>query len=232
MPQYCRGLQDPSGNPPRPCIFAADGNGGRAEAKHHSNVEGCAFCCAKAFERAAKTRLGKRNIVARIKQWREMGSPVFDAVFTFGIPGICLSDADIRDMRQRAGQYPTLNHRASWLYKKRARLMAFLHGKPIPAAPHLSLISQTFFNDCLKNKPLKGACAWTRVNRANLRRYHRYREHEHTKGGASKKMRQQWWQLRRELRARLLSARAHLAQPILAWAADEGIIEQKGDSED
>lgn len=226
MPRYCSGLQDPSGNTPRPCLFAADGNGGAAEVKRNRLSEGCAFCCPEAFVRAGKSRVGKGNVVARMKQWRDMGSPVYEAVFTFGIPGMCLSDKDARHLRRRAGQLPNFNRRTSWLHKKKTRLMTLLEGKPIPTAPCLGPTGQQFFRDCTQAKSPNKAGAWGKAIRASVRRYDKYRRSEQAHGGATKKMRQQWWRLRREIHARLLSAEPQgpLGQPAMAWATDEGIM--------
>ena len=183
MPRYCSGLEDPSGNPPRPCLFAADGNGGAAEVKRKRLTVGCAFCCPEAFEHAGKSRLGKRNIVTRMKQWRAMGSPVYEAVFTFGIPGMCLPEKEARDLRRRAGQVPKLNRRTSWLHKKKARLMTLLKGKPIPMTPELGPVGLQFFLDCTKEKPPSKTGTWGMEIHASVRRYDMYRQSERARGG-------------------------------------------------
>ena len=130
---------------------------------------GCAFCCPEAFEHATKSRLGKRNIVTRMKQWRAMGSPVYEAVFTFGIPGMCLPEKEARDLRRRAGQVPKLNRRTSWLHKKKARLMTLLKGKPIPMTPELGPVGHQFFLDCTKEKPPSKTGTWGMEIRPALR---------------------------------------------------------------
>lgn len=225
MPRYCSGLEDPSGNPPRPCLFAADGNGGAAEVKRKRLTVGCAFCCPEAFEHATKSRLGKRNIVTRMKQWRAMGSPVYEAVFTFGIPGMCLPEKEARDLRRRAGQVPKLNRCTSWLHKKKARLMTLLKGKPIPMTPELGPVGHQFFLDCTKEKPPSKTGTWGMEIHASVRRYDMYRQRERARGGATKNIRHRWWRLRRHIGSRLSSAEAQgpLGQRAMAWAADEGI---------
>ena len=124
MPHRCHGLEDPAGGTPRPCIFAADGKGGPAEVKRTRDGKSCAFCCPDAFARACGSPAGKGNITKHLKQWRESGSPCYEAVFAFGIPGLVLPDAKQHDLRRRAGEVPTFNASISWLHKKKARLKA------------------------------------------------------------------------------------------------------------
>ena len=229
MPQRCHGLEDPAGGTPRPCIFAADGKGGPAAVKRLRDGKSCAFCCPDAFARACGSRAGNGNITKHLKQWRESGSPCYEAVFTFGIPGLVLPHAKQRDLRRRAGQPLAFNTSTSWLHKKKARLKAFLHGKPIPDAPELSQAGLHFVWQC-RSEQGKRMCkvkGWPKMLRRQVQRYGQLRAIEPK---ATRRVRQQWWSLRRQLKKHLLpiAALGRPSPPVVAWAIDEKIIPDQG----
>lgn len=228
MPQRCRGLEDPAGGAPRPCIFAADGDGGPAPIRHRRDGLRCAFCCPDAFDRACGARVGKGHITKRLKQWHAQGSPSYEAAFTFGLPGLLLSDEKQRDLRRRAGERPYFDVNTSWLHKKRSRLEAFKFGKPIMQAPALSHAAQCFLQECTKHRTWTKhkMNAWVRAIRAPVRQYSKIRQEERLPRRVSKKRRQEWWRLRRVVQMRLLPALA-AGSPFpaaVAWARDEGIV--------
>lgn len=225
MPHRCHGLEDPAGGTPRPCIFAADGKGGPAEVKRTRDGKSCAFCCPDAFARACGSPAGKGNITKHLKQWRESGSPCYEAVFAFGIPGLVLPDAKQHDLRRRAGEVPTFNASTSWLHKKKARLKAFLHGKPIPDAPELSQNGLHFAWQCRSGqgaRKVKGSY-WAKMLQGQVQKHGQLRAREPK---ATRRVRQQWWSLRRQLKKLVLpiAALGRPFPPVVAWAIDEKII--------
>ena len=223
MPQRCRGLEDPAGGTPRPCIFAADGKGGPAAVKHQRDGKSCAFCCSDAYARACSTRVGKSNITKHLKQWRASGSPCYEAAFIFGIPGLTLPNTKQRDLRRRAGELPAFNTSTSWLHKKTARLKAFLYGKSIPSAPELNQNSIHFLWQCRSGQSRRKMKGWAKTLQAKVQKYGQLRALEPQ---ASRRARQQWWSLRRQLKKRVLpiAALGHPFPPVVGWAIDEKII--------
>lgn len=223
MPQHCDGLQDPAGGPPRPCIFAAAGNEKPAAVKQQRDGPRCAFCCPEAWCRACSSRLGKRHITHRLKAWREKGSPVFEAAFIFGIPGLLLPPDLQHKLRRTAGARPKLNKRRSWPHRKQARLEFFRRGKPILPQPALSEVGTHFLLECENKRGRRNPKElWAEKLRYKGRAYTRRRRSE---PGASKDSRQKWWRLRRELQKLLLPALAEGEPnvPVIEWAAAEGI---------
>ena len=228
MPQRCCGLANPAGGAPRHCIFAADGAGGPSRVEWRREGPRCPFCCPEAFGRAASSRQGRGHITARLQHWREKGSPVYEAAFAFGMPGLLLPLGAQNQFRRRAGESPKFNKATSWAHKKKARVHVMLRGKPIPAAPQLCDAGREFLCECQGNKgnlPLKKRwLPWVRELRHHVRNYEKYRCAE---PNACTKLRRTWWRLRRELRRRLLPAVA-TGSPYpaaVAWAAAEGIVD-------
>ena len=235
MPQRCQGLEDPAGGPPRPCTFAADGLGGPSKVTVLRDGPRCALCCPRAFERAFGSRLGKRHMTKKLKQWREKRSPVYDAAFALGMPGLLLPSHLQLKLRRRAGEKPKFNHRRSWLHKNPSRLEAYLHGRPIPEAPHLSEMARGFVHEC--QKPIKAHQKhWlARKLRPHVGRYDTLREHENKLRGnfynkLRKRLRRDWWRQRRDLQKLLpklaAESRNHggLGAEGFAWATDEGLM--------
>ena len=132
MPKYCRGLQDPAGDEPRPCIFAQDGTGGRAQ-PGSSGKKHCALCSLESLDQALSSVIGKGNLQRQLKRWRQAGSPTYEAAFAFG--SLCaLSASKQQLLRAKAGEVAKFWRRSSWLHKRKPRLRHFLLGRPIPAA--------------------------------------------------------------------------------------------------
>jgi len=228
MPQRCCGLADPAGGAPRPCVFAADGAGGPSKIGRRRDGPRCPFCCPEAFGHAASSPQGKGHITARLQHWREKGSPVYEAAFTFGILGLLLPLDAQNDFRRRAGESPRFSKATSWAHKQKARLHVLLRGKPIPAAPQLCGAGREFLCECRWSKGNLSVgqrwLPWVRELRYHIRNYEKYRGAE---PAASRKWRRAWWRLRRELRRSLLPAVAK-GKPYpaaVAWAAAEGIVD-------
>ena len=223
MPQHCLGLEDPAGGAPRPCVFAADGRGGPCRVEVRRDGPRCSFCCPRAFERAVNSRVGMGHMTKRLKGWFEDGSPSYEAAFTFGIPGLLLSDSDQRGLRRRAGELPYFNPATSWLHRKISRLEALLYGKPIPKAPSLSPAGQQFLAQCQSRQGKTSGCV--KIFRRQIRRYVKYRGKEPSAG---KGIRRAWWRLRRELQQQLCKHLRPLAtagppfSTAVTWAMDEG----------
>ena len=235
MPQRCLGLADPAGGPSRPCIFAADGHGGQGRVAKLRDGPRCVFCCPLAFERAWGSRLGKRHVTKKLKQWREWKSPTYEAAFALGIPGLLLPLDLQLQLRRRAQEKPKLNQRTSWLHKKPGRLEAYLHGRPIPEAPRLSDTARSFVREC--QRPIKAYKKhWlARHLRAHVWRYNTFREKDFKLRGVwchrqRKRLRHDWWKLRQDLKKLLpklaaqSSSRGGLGACGLAWATDEGLL--------
>lgn len=223
MPQLCRGLQCPAGGPPRPCIFAANGKGGRNGVEGKRSGFGCAFCCPEAFDKACNSRCGKGNLTRRLKEWREKGSPVFKAAFTLGMPGLLLPLELQHKLRRMAGERPKFNKRRSWPHRKQARLQFFRRGKPIPPQPELNEVATRFLLDCENNRGRQNPKGfWVEKLRYKVREYARLRRQE----PAPTKVRRKWWRLRRELQQLLLPPLAEGPPDVSAieWAAAEGIV--------
>lgn len=230
MPQRCRGLEDPAGGSPRPCIFAADGSGKASAVHRERDGQRCPFCCPEAFDRANSSRWGKRNITKRLKVWHANGDPLYEAAFTFGMPGLVLSLDAQHQLRRRAGEPPRFKKRTSWAHKTKARLQALRHGKPIPAAPVLSEAGRRFLCQCRRPFDQRSLgmgefwLSWVQELRFQVRKYDKYRRAEL---GAGTIWRRAWWKLRRELRNHLQPAVAK-GKPLAAaieWAAAEGIVD-------
>ena len=226
MPQRCRGLEDPAGGPTRPCIFSTEDNGTPSVLVAKRDGSRCAFCCPDAFARAWRSQAGRGNITARLAKWRQKASPCYEAVFTFGIPGLCLSNQGQQDLRRRAGELRRWQRSSSWLHKKKERLETFLCGKAIPKAPQLSQAGHHFLWQCRSR--VRNTRGLAKELRPTVWKYGQLRALEPR---ASKKVRRLWWRLRRQLKQRLLPFAA-LGPPVLAaiaWAIDEKIIDPQTD---
>ena len=235
MPQHCRGMDDPAGGSPRPCIFATNGLGGpsRVGSRRRDGAQ-CAFCCPAAFERASGTRLGKRHLTKRLKQWRESKSPTYEAAFTFGIPGLLLPFGLQLKLRHRAGEKPNFPKGRSWLHKKPSRLEVYLHGKPIPGAPDLSLPAIHFLTDCQKQIKRSHKHWLCRRLRAPIWHYNNLRAREaklmRNSLKVKKRLRQEWWKQRRDIQKVFLKLVAEgrradrVVETAVVWATDEALL--------
>ena len=232
MPVYCAAFEDPAGGPARPCIFAADGNGGRAQ----PTGKRCMLCCLETLQRVLSVRVAKGNLQRLLKQWRRIGSPTYEAAFELG--SLCaLSTNNQCLLRARAGEEGHFDLSTSWLHKKKQRLEYFLMGRPIPAAsPDISQGSRKF---------LKAEAKWYRGNQ-NVRLHYRYRNYRakepfanikttykrrsywRGKHAIARGMRRLWWSARRVLKTKYLAAMA-AGPPFnrsgLKWAVEEGLLE-------
>lgn len=191
--------------------------------KHSRDAPRCVFCCPLAFEDACNTPLGKRNFTHKLKCWRGIASPVFEAAFTFGTVGLLLPPYAQQELRRKAGERPKFDNR-SWLHKSPSRLEAYLWGKPILPEPPLTDAGMRFLLDCrsVKNKR-SSKDFWVEKLRAHVRHYGRWRTFGPT---ASPCHRRKWWQLRRYLQKQLAPAVAAGVPhpPAIQWAVDEGIL--------
>ncbi|CAE7895608.1 unnamed protein product [Symbiodinium microadriaticum] len=143
MPRRCAGFQDPSDSGARPCLFASDGLGGPAQAKS-SRSGRCVLCSVDALAQALESRVGKGNLVRRLRHWRRLGTPTYEAAFEFGSL-LALSPHEQYGLREKAGEAARFRRQASWLHKGRQRLRHFLLGKPIPGgSPGMSASSQEY----------------------------------------------------------------------------------------
>jgi len=228
MPQYCHGLQDPAGRASRMCIFASCGGGGRARVLGGRDGARCAFCCPEAWARAWGSRVGKGHIIKRLAAWLEAGSPVYEAAFSMGCPGLLLPEDEQVRLRSGVGQAPRFPARMSWAHKKPSRLQHLRYGRPIPPAPPLTPEAYRFMaGECdgyLGQRKSNGP--WAKLIRKEVRCIYRLREGEHLKG-ASRQERRAWWQARRVLRARMQPSMNHAKPPYnvaLLWALQEGIV--------
>ena len=226
MPQRCRGMACPGGGLPRPCIFAADGKGGASRVGHRRDGLRCALCCPRAFGRACGSRLEKRHITKRVKGWKAMGSPVYEAAFAFGMLGLLLAPGLQGKFRRRAGERPKFDKKMSWAHKKQARLRTLQRGKPIPAAPELNGPGLQFFQQCsmpFDTRPGRRVwLAWVGTLRFHVRRCTKYPNAE----PAPADWRRKWWQVRRELQ-KLLAPAVEKGPPFpeaVDWAISEGIF--------
>lgn len=228
MPKCC-GMMDPAGRDPRPCTFAADGAGGPSQILEARLGKRCPLCCPFALTRAMESPAGKGSLFKRLRAWRQRGSPVYEAAFTFGMPGLILETDQQSFLRRRAGEPPFFNYQRSWLHKRGARFHAFYNGKPIPDAPVLGSAAQSFIDDCAALGRTKRA-PLMREFRADVREYMNCRKDAllPAKPKRIKQLRQKWWRTRRRLRRRLLAVCAEepLSAPVVAWAMEEGIVEK------
>ncbi|CAE7258064.1 POL [Symbiodinium sp. CCMP2592] len=232
MPVYCAGFEDPAGGLARPCIFAHDGNGGRAR----PTGKRCMLCCLEKLQQALSSRVAKGNLHRLLKHWRRIGSPTYEAAF--GLGSLCaLSTNEHCLLRARAGEGCDFDLQTSWLHKKKQRLEHFVMGRPIPAAsPDISQGSQKY---------LKAKAKWHKGNR-DFRLHWRYRQYRVKEPFANIKtrckrrtywrgrnaivrgMRRAWWRARRILKTKYLAAMA-AGPPYnrsgLKWAVEEGLLE-------
>lgn len=229
MPQRCCGLEDPCGGPARPCMFARCGDGGRAKLKKQRDGDRCAFCCPEAWARAWAARIGKGRITKRLAAWLQSSSPVYEAAFSMGCPGLLLSEDEQTQLRRKAGQAPGFSKKISWAHRKLSRLQHLRRGRPIPPAPPLTDVARVFMTgDCDSySARRKETNPWAKISavRQDVRRYYRLREADRD-GTASKQQRRAWWRARRNLRGHFLEA-AKAGPPFNAavlWAIEEGIV--------
>ena len=148
MPKYCLGLEDPAGGESRPCIFAQDGNGGRAQTS--SGKRHCALCSLENLDQAFGSLVGKGNLQRQLKHWRRVGSPTYEAAFALGALA-ALSAGEQQLLRAKAGERGKFWKQSSWLHKRRLRLRHFLLGRPIPVA-NLSPRSHRYLQTILARK--------------------------------------------------------------------------------
>ena len=225
MPQYCSGLQDPCGGPARPCVFASSGNGSRASIKKQRDGNRCPFCCPGAWDRGWCSYVGRGHIVKRLSAWLKASSPVYEAAFSLGCPGLLLSLDDQLQLRRRAGEAPTIRFdlRSSWAHKKPSRLQHLRSGRPIPPAPPLTEEARQFlYGERRGRLARQKRSPWAKAIRAQVRVFCRNREDLST----SRTHRREWWRVRRVIRARLQEA-ASGGPPYDAavlWAFEEGIL--------
>lgn len=189
----------------------------------------CAFCCPLTFDHALSSLSGKGNLTKLLKQWRKMGSPVYEAAFAFGMLGLLLPPDVQRKLRRRVGERPKFNRKWSWAHRKKARLHALRHGKPIPEGPQLRDLKGAallFWQQChrpFSRRPGRVWLPWVEELHCHVRLFSKYR----MTNASCKQWRRKWWQLRRRLQQCL--------QPVVAdgapfpaaveWAAAEGILD-------
>ena len=229
MPQHWCGLQDPCGGPARRCVFASSGDGGRAEVKKQRDGDGCSFCCPEAWARAWASRIGKGHITRRLAAWLTASSPVYEAAFSMGCPGLLLSEDEQVWLRRKAGQAPRFSKKISWAHRKLYRLQHLRRGRPIPPAPPLTDAAGLFMTHDYDSYSArrKDTNSWAKISavRQDVRRYYRLREVEH-RGRASPQQRRAWWRARRNLRGHFLEA-ARAGAPYnaaVSWAIEEGLV--------
>ena len=231
MPQYCAGLQDPCGGPARPCVFAHSGNGSRARVNNQRDGNSCPFCCPHAWARGWRSYIGRGHIVKRLMAWLQASSPVYEAAFSLGCPGLVLPLDEQLQLRRRAGEAPTIRFDLanSWAHRKSSRLQHLRCGRPIPPAPPLTERACRFLAG---DRERPGAffqhrrSPWAKAIREQVRSFYRHRKAEE-EFGASPKQRREWWRARRVIRGRLQAA-ASAGPPYdvaIIWALEEGIID-------
>ena len=231
MPKYCLGLEDPAGGESRPCIFAQDGNGGRAQTS--SGKRHCALCSLENLDQAFGSLVGKGNLQRQLKHWRRVGSPTYEAAFALGALA-ALSAGEQQLLRAKAGERGKFWKQSSWLHKRRLRLRHFLLGRPIPVA-NLSPRSHRYLQTILARKGegwlLHYNLARLRKKEpfANVRSKHNGRTYWRGRPADMRKGRSAWWRIRRILKAKCVTAVAR-GPPFddegLAWAMDEGILQR------
>ena len=229
MPQHCSGLQDPCGGPARRCMFARSGDGGTAEVKKQRDGDRCAFCCPEAWARAWASRIGKGRITKRLAAWLKASSPVYEAAFSMGCPGLLLTEDEQAWLRRKAGQAPPFSKKISWAHRKLSRLQHLRRGRPIPPAPPLTDAARSFMEVCKdrNSSRRRAANSWAKISavRQDVQRYYRLREADR-KLFACPQQRRAWWRARRNLRGHFLEA-ARAGAPYNAavlWAIEEGIV--------
>lgn len=224
MPQHCKGFFDPkAGVEPRPCLFAADGNGGPARVAKQRDGMRCAFCSPAGVDKAMKSKAGRGNLTCRLKRWKELGSPVYEAAFIFGMVGL-LSDLQQLQFRRRAGEALNFNRRTSWAHKKAARLIVLTKGKPIPAAP--KEYRKRRFGFLSQASPSGGQAAFAWAKLRNLAAAYAHHRESAEKVEQGKEERREFWKLRRSMQQLLLpfaSSGAPFGQAV-AWAMEEGFL--------
>ena len=165
MPQYCKGFQEPDGGQAAVCIFAGDGAGGCARVQSTRNGACCAFCSPSALQGAVASRLGKRNVVSKLKSWRQQGSPTYGAAFAMSSL-VLLSDAQQLWLRYKAGERVRFTKRTSWLHKKKSRLQHLLHGRRVPPFGTLSARAAQFARACRYHDTIgqrQTTCGWVKI---------------------------------------------------------------------
>ena len=230
MPKICTGFVDPDGGV-RPCIFAEDGQGGPAQSKGGS----CLFCDAGKLELALGSRIGKGNLVRRLKAWRRKGTPVYEAAFTFGT--LCaLSDSKRQVLRWGAGEPARFERKTSWLHRKKLRLKRFLWGRPIPVASNESLqylrnevaSSSTYWQNLLRSfsvcRKMESTSSARKAKKRNCGHWKK------TSGtAAARNWRRKWWRVRRLIKEQLLAWAAKgppwNCSAEFQWAMEEEILE-------
>ena len=212
MPKYCRGLQDPAGGEPRPCIFAQDGTGGRAQ-PGSSGKKHCTLCSLESLDQALSSVIGKGNLQRQLKRWRQAGSPTYEAAFAFG--SLCvLSASEQQLLRAKAGEVPKFWRRSSWLHKRKPRLSHFLLGRPIPAAS-LDADSE-YLSEVIAAREMSGDRSWRlhvdfdRYRKmepfSNVKTKHKGRTWWRGKVAWMRRCRSAWWRAHRALKANYLAA--------------------------
>ena len=233
MPRRCAGFQDPSDSGARPCLFASDGLGGPAQAKS-SRSGRCVLCSVDALAQALESRVGKGNLVRRLRHWRRLGTPTYEAAFEFGSL-LALSPHEQYGLREKAGEAARFRRQASWLHKGRQRLRHFLLGKPIPGgSPGMSASSQEY----LQSKA-SSYCDDGHLHRiymvyrkkepfANVKSKCKGRTYWRGKLAIIRRKRCAWWKARRTLLAKYLASitRGPPFNSIgLKWAMEEGLLQ-------
>ena len=231
MPQYCEGFQEPDGGQAAVCIFAGDGAGGRAEVQRKRDGACCAFCSPSALQRAWASRVGKGNVVRKLKSWRQQGSPTYEAAFTMSSL-VLLSEAQQLWLRYKAGERIRFAKRISWLHKKKSRLQHLLYGRRIPPVGTLSARAAQFaraccHHDAMSHRPT--TCGWVKILCRQVRavsHHVRFVEQPLVNDHEARPHRRAWWRACRAVRA--------LLQPVMAqgppypapvqWALETGIL--------
>ena len=233
MPRRCAGFLDPSVGGTRPCVFAPDGLGGPAQA-NSSKARHCVLCSLDALAQALDSRAGKGNLVRRLKRWRRLGAPTYEAAFEFGSL-LALPLHEQHRLRQKAGEATKLRRQTSWLHKDNQRLTHFLLGKPIPgASPGMSTSSQEYLQ-----RKASSYCDDGRLHRiymvyrkqepfANIKSKCQSRTYWRGRLAIVRRKRCAWWKARRTLLAKYLASITR-GPPFnsvgLKWAMEEGMLQ-------
>ena len=242
MPSRCAGFEDPAGGPAQECTFARDGRGGRACAKKTSHGGRCVFCSIPALEQAVRSRIGKGNVIAQLKNWRKVGGPTYQFALAHSSL-VALDPALVPWMRYRAGERAKFDAKSSWLHKKRKRLTRFILGRPASRTPSLSDSAEAFLRHCRyygqRNAPYSSRNnEWIELVGKDVVRMNDYgKEPQHKQqrwkgprlwstSHTKRAHRQAWWRAYRKIRALLRDSRRPGSQPyapLVTWAMEKKI---------
>ncbi|CAE7332826.1 unnamed protein product [Symbiodinium sp. CCMP2592] len=247
MPSRCLGFEDPALGPARDCTFARDGRGGRAHVKKTSSDGRCMFCSIPALQKAFESRVGKGNIVAQLKGWREAGSPTYEFALAHSSL-VALDPAQLLWLRYSAGERTKFDLQNSWLHKKMQRLTHFVLGRPAMRTPRLSDAAAAFVRHCRyygqRNTPdgYPKNNQWIELVGKDVVKINDYgKEIKHKKAWKGRSPwsmqktvrahRQAWWRAHRKIRGLLMDSVSRgqpVYQPLLSWAFENKVIRPAG----